>query len=43
MLIQTIDGRILYVDMYGHILAEYSDGQWYAYIHNEKYLIIDDK
>lgn len=35
MIIQTIDGRILYVDMYGHILAEYSDGQWFAYILNQ--------
>lgn len=28
MIIQTVDGRILYVDLYGHLIAEFVDGQW---------------
>ena len=32
MIIQTVDGRIFYVDYYGHIIAQYSEGQWFVYI-----------
>ena len=32
MIIQTVDGRIYYVDYYGYILAQYFEGQWFAYI-----------